>query len=510
MVLFARLLKRWIMQNLINSTYEHQLAYHFHNIDKRGLLIDVDKKENHVRVQCDKELEDNCINLSSFWNIPVYIGTSNKPDIQGDSLNLNAPAKVLETLQRLGYNVPKIRKKNQETDEYEMKDSAGELALVKLLADPSRWPFPNAGEGVKKLLETREVITFRNRYLNAKLYKDVYYANHNVAATVTGRRGSKKTIFGFGGNDQNFPSRGRLSGLWKECIIARNNRIFFFVDQVSAEDWPVQALSQNHQALDEMRQGVNRHYKFASQIFGISVDDLKKRRSNKDSLFAKEQQDEAEMQYYMGKKGRHSNNYGMQPTRLSEALAAEGGFTVPVDACKNILAIIDRIDPNVKRIFHKYIQDELAKPAHMLRTPLGRERQFLGLRSGEKNYSILNEGYAQIPQSVVGDNTGLAVCYIEQKSDNIRQDGHDSLCQEPIDSEQELRRAFKDTKDAFTRDITFHNGITINIPIEGQLGYSWEHKVKLEEYTEDALMVAYKELKEKYPKCDKSQTMILV
>lgn len=489
------------MQAIINNHYEHELAYHFHNIDKRGLLIDVDKKENVVRAQCDIELKNNCDFLTNFWGRPVYIGTENWID-HPDSFNLNANSgenTVLINLQKLGYNVPKIRKKNQETDEYEMKDSAGELALVKLLADPSRWPSPSAGEGIKKLLETREVITFRNRYLNAKLYKDVYYANHNVAATVTGRRGSKKTIFGFGGNDQNFPSRGRLSGLWKECIIARNNRVFFFVDQVSAEDWPVQALSENHTALQQMIAGINRHYIFASQIFGISVDDLKKQRANKNNLFTKEQQDQAEMQYYMGKKGRHSNNYGMQPTRFSEALAAEGGFTVTVDACKNILTIIDRIDPNVRKVFHKYIQEELAKSLHMLRTPLGRERQFLGLRSGEKNYSILNEGYAYIPQSIVGDNTGLAVCIIESFCDYIRQDGHDSICQELPDREDILRSVFNNTKTAFNRDITFHNGVTINIPIEGQLGYDWEHKVKLEEYTEDALMVAYKELKEKYP-----------
>lgn len=492
------------MSNLITNTYEHELAYHYHNIDNRGLLIDTEKKK-HVEVQCEEELRNNCALLSSFWSLPVYIGSENRPDITGTSLNLNAPLKVLETLKHLGYNVPKIRKKNTETDEYEMKDSAGELALVKLLADPSRWPSPSAGEGIKKLLETREVITFRNRYLNAKLYHDVYHCNYNVASTVTGRRGSKKNIFGLGGNNQNFPQRGRMADLWKECIIARPGKIFFFVDQVSAEDWPVQALSQNHTALDEMRQGVNRHYKFASQIFGVSVDDLKKQRTNHGNLFTKEQQDAAEMQYYMGKKGRHANNYGMQAARFSEALAAEGGYTLTVDACKQILNVIDRLDPNVKRIFHQYIQEELAKPTHMLRTPLGRERTFLGLRSGEKNYHILNESYAYIPQSIVGDNTGLAVCFIERAgingtspSNTILQDGHDSLCQEVQDNIGELVRVFKTTENGFKRLIKFHNGIEIEIPIEGQLGFTWGKKVKMEHFTEECLVDAYNQLQEMY------------
>ena len=487
------------MTDLISYKYETQLAFHYHQIDKRGLFINPDKKEL-VRVQCEKELSDNCNKLSNLWNVPVYIGTENRPQdslLASKAINLNAPLKLLEALKHLGYNVPQIRKKNNE-DEYEMTDSVGELALVKLLADPTRWPSPQAGEGIKLLLETREVITFKNRYLNAKLYKNIYYSNHNVAATVTGRRGSKKNLFGFGGNDQNFPSRGRLSDPWKECIEAREGKVFLFVDQISAEDWPCQALAQNHSALEQMKQGVNRHYIFASKIFGVSEEELKKQRTNKDGLYTKEQQEAAEMQYYMGKKGRHSNNYGIQPTGFSEAAAKEMGLTIPIASCKNILDIVDRIDPNVKRVYHKYIQESISKPEHLLRTPLGRERAFLGLRSGEKNYSILNEAYSYIPQSVVGDNTGLAVTEIEKSNHYILQDGHDSLCQEVPDSEQELINVFKATEKAFKRVIRFHNGIEIEIPIEAQISYNWKDKIKLDHYTEEDLMKAYNELKYKH------------
>src|SRR6266436_806808 len=485
------------MQNLINSTYEHQLAYYYHNIDNRGMLIDTIKK-GHARQQCEQELKDNCAFLSNLWNIPIYIGTENWIK---DGLNLNSPSKVLATLKHLGYNVPKIRQKNEETDMYELEDSAGKMALVKLLADPSRWPSPSSGEGIKKLLETKETITFRNRYLNARLYKQVYYSNYNVAATLTGRRGSKKTIFGFGGNSQNFPSRGRLSGLWKECIVSRPNRIFFFVDQIGAEDWPVQALSENYTALDEMKRGVKRHYKFAAQIFGCTIDEIKNVRDDEVGLYTDAQHLEAELRYYMGKQGRHSNNYGLQPMRFSE-LAALQGFTIPVSQTKVILEIIDKLDPNVKRIYHKYIQDCLANTTHSIQTPLGRERAFLGLRSGEKNYSILNEAYSYIPQSTVGDNTGLAVCGIEEYNKGnqsyIVQEGHDSIVQECADDEQELLRVFYDTQRAFKRTITFHNGIEIEIPIEGMIGFDWKHKHTMKSYTEEELIRCYREaVKEK-------------
>lgn len=486
---------------LINSTYEHELAYHYHNIDMRGLLIDVKKKEEYVRAQVELELQNNLDSLTNIWGIKVYVGTENNEG-SNNSLNINSAKKLFLALKDFGYKLPKIRKKNEETNEYEMKESVAKLALVKLLTDPTLWPStPNAGESIKKLMECVEIKTFITRYLDARLYRDFYYTNYNVASTKSGRRGSKKNIFGVGGNAQNFPSRGRLSGLWKECIIARPNNIFFFVDQISAEDWPVQALSNNTTALDEMRKGVNRHYKFASQIFNISPDVLKYNRDSENvikGLITEQQQQQAEMQYYMGKKGRHANNYGMQPTRFSESLASEGGFTVPLNTCKDILNIIDRIDPNVKRVFHNYIQECLRAPLHLLKTPLGRERQFLGLRSGEKNYNIFNEAYSYIPQSVVGDNTGLSVCYLEKCHPYIKQDGHDSLCQELPDREDELLRVFNNTKKAFTRTITFYNGISIDIPIEGMIGYDWKHKHVLKHYTEDELIKVYREIRKEH------------
>jgi len=512
------------MRQYITSSYEHELAYYFHQIDNRGLLLD-HKKLVELKIACQKELKDNCAYLSSLWCIPVYIGKENDPDIPG-SLNLNSKSKqLLPRLKDLGYQVPKVRQRDQESGEYEFKDSVNKLALQKLLSDPSLWPISinnAAGDGIKKLLETIEVITFRNRYINARLYNNTYFSNYGTASTVTGRRGSKKNIFGFGGNAQNFPARGRLSSLWKSCIISRPRKIFFFIDQMQAEDWPVQALSANYNALDDMRRGINRHYKFASLIFGIPVDDLKRIRGDHNHP----QYLETEMQYNLGKRGRHANNYGMQPTRLSEILAAEG-YSIPATSAnkkfkyisgmlsqqpevlttKWILETINTLDPNVKAIFHKYIQDELSKSSHMLRTPLGRERQFFGLRSGEKNYNIFNEAFGYIPQSTVGDNTGIAIrelessCSYNESSTGIVQDGHDSLCQELCDTEKELLHVFRETKKAFDRDIEFHNGIIINIPIEAKIGYDWWNTVEIGggvNYTEENLLKAYKELKEKY------------
>ncbi len=482
------------MYQLISSSYEHKLAAVYHRIEKRGLLLDQAKLEN-ARILANAEITKYCQDLSVLWGFPCYVGTENAPGLPSQ-LNLNSPEKVLERLKDLGYKVPKIRKKDEETNEYEMEESAGELALRKLLSDPTLWPSSDAGQAIKMLLDNREVLTFKNRYLKARLNRYQYLCTYGVAATVTGRRGSKKNPFGFGGNAQNFPARGRLSDIWKECIIARPGKIFLFVDQMQAEDWPVQSLAENHSALADMRAGINRHYKFAAAIFNRTIEDLKKCRSSSNDL----ERQQADMEYNLGKRGRHANNYGMQPARLSEILAGEG-YSVPKSTTQMILETINRIDPNVKAIFHNYIQEQL-RSTRILRTPLGRERQFFGLRANDKNYNIFNEAYSYIPQSTVGDNTGLAILYLDGCNDYVLQESHDSICQELPDNWNDLRRCLEDTREAFNRTIKFHNGIEVSIPIEGKLGYSWKNTVTINDkpgiFDVEHLEVAYKKLKEMY------------
>lgn len=479
------------MDQLITSTYEHKLACAYHRIDNRGLCIDLDALET-VRAKVQSELDNQCDWFSSHFGFPVYIGKAIGLAKGAQALNLNSPAKVLETFKALGYKVPKIRAKDEETDEYEWKESVKELAMRRLMADPSLWPHPQGGDAVKRYLDVKELTTFRNRTVNARLrilpYGGIYYSSYNVAATVTGRRGSKKSVFGFGGNHQNIPARTSTSSDYRNCIIARPNHLFFFVDQKQAEDWPVQALAQNYAALDEMRQGVNRHYKFASLIFNRSIDSLKNGR--------KAGEFEAELQYNLGKRGRHANNYGMRPPRLSETLTTEG-YSVPTATCEVILDKINKADPNVSGVFHPYIQ-KCIYDTRILRTPLGRECQFFGVRQNDKNYAILNEAYAWIPQSTIGDNTGLAVLYLDACNNFIIQEGHDSIIQECPDSLQELLKVYEDTEKAFDRIITFHNGIDVRIPLEGKLGYDWLHTVEIKQWTRDGVEAAYKELHEKF------------
>lgn len=468
----------------VGNAYEHALAFVYNKIDKKGLYI-APEKLHPLRLEVIKLQKAKLEELSNLWNCHVYLGAENgkgKPD----SINLNSKKKLLEKLKGLGFNIPKVRKKDKETGDVEFKESTEELALQRAFAEETD---SNRIRGLRLMLEVAELNTLYIRYINAKLYNNIFYSNYNIAGTVTGRRSCRKNPFGLGGNAQNFPKHYEIGKRFIECISARPNRIFFIVDQMQAEDWPVSALAENYNALQQLQSGFDRHTDLASFIFGIP----------KSSRTTKEWKDSIER--YLGKKTRHAHNYGMRGQMMSDSLAKEG-FNISKTQCDAMLDKVKQYDPQVESVFHYYIKNQLYTHKK-LSTPLGRERYFFGLQQNNSNYKILNEAYSYIPQSTVGDNTGLAVLGIYNYNVhrtgefNIVSEGHDSITQEVSDEWEEIKATFDDTGRAFKRTITFHNGISIEIPIEAEIGHDLLNTVKLKTYTEESLRDAYHQLKNK-------------
>ena len=135
---------------------------------------------------------------------------------------------------------------------------------------------PEENPAIRALLRIRELATLRARYINANLFnqgqQQVFLTNYNCAGTVTGRRGSRKHSFGFGGNAQNFPKHGELAKVYRRCLVARPGCILLSVDQMQAEDWPTSALANNTEALQDLELGVDRHRKLACAIFQLPWD----------------------------------------------------------------------------------------------------------------------------------------------------------------------------------------------------------------------------------------------
>ena len=487
--------------NRITSTYLHQLQSIYWNIGDRGIRVDkaqIDLNKLKIKAEIIKQLEIP----SKQWGIHVFVGAENDPGKTTNAVNLNATQgerALLAKMKDIGYNIPKITKKNEE-GEYESKYSVGELALQKMLTE-NQFNFSGGDPAIRAILKVRELGKILSVYLSSRLLPRredeewFYYflSLYNVAATLTGRRASRKHTFGFGNNAQNFPKHSEVAHFFREVLIPRPGNIFLMVDQMQAEEWPVSALSQNLTALSELSSGVDRHSKLASAIFDEKIPP-KSSPEWSEALHG--------MKRYLGKKIKHARNYGMKAKRMSESLAQEG-FCVSVPVCEMLLIKAASVDPSVDHIFHKYIQHELSEH-HLLRTPFGRERLFIGARPNADNSSLFNEAYSYIPQSTVGDNTGFAVYELESlypiAERRIIQEGHDSIVQDIPEDECTILRYIERTQKAFDRKITFHNSIEINIPIEAEIGYDFEDTVSLKTMDAAGLRVALDKLRAKREK----------
>lgn len=458
--------------NRISNQYLHALQAIYHRIDSRGILVSKDRlrdASNYI----DSDISKQCSIVSNVWSIPCYIGAANKPAVGlGGSINLNSSSGAntpLEQLKRMGFKIPKTSARDEDGN-YISKESLAELTLQKIYAT-NQFGTPGGDPAIRALLRIRELATLRSRYINANLYnyqgQSLFITNYNCAGTVTGRRGSRKHSFGYGGNAQNFPKHGELAKVFRRCLVARPGKILLMVDQMQAEDWPTSALAQNREALDDLVKGIDRHRKLGCLIFDLPWDHYTDSQW-KDSI-----------ERFLGKKTRHANNYGMRGNTMSDSLAKEGHSLTPAQ-CTAILDKVNKVDPSVDQVFHKYIKDCLYAD-RTLRTPFKRERIFFGLRPGEtgSNNKIYNEAFSYIPQSTVGDNTGFAVYALETGNESTRgailQEGHDSIVQEIDDTPDAIWTYLQATKKAFDRTIRFHNGIEVNIPVEGEIGYDFYH-----------------------------------
>lgn len=455
--------------NKIGAEYEQRLQGIYHHIGKRGILVH-EGRLKEARHQVNTEIKKHIDAIKTIWGCHVYLGADND-DGTSTSVNLNSSSgkrTPLLKLKSLGYEIPKVSSKDEDGN-YVSKESLAELALQKMLAI-NQFNILGGDPVIKAILAIRELVTLKNRYINANLYgredEKFYLSNYNCAGTTTGRRSSRKHSFGFGNNAQNFPKHGILAKIYRRCLVTRQNKIFLMCDQMQAEDWPVSALANNLEALHDLSHNIDRHKKLAMAIFNYSADHYT------------EQEWKDSIERYLGKKTRHANNYGMRGNTMSDSLAKEG-ISMSAAACQSILDKTNAIDPSVQQVFHKYVEKELYD-TRTLRTPLNRERQFFGLRAGDNsgNQKIFREAYSFIPQSTVGDNTGFAVYELETRdggfgNGDIIQEGHDSIVQEINDEVDVIWTSIQNTIKAFDRTLRFHNGIELKIPVEGEIAYDF-------------------------------------
>lgn len=367
-------------------------------------------------------------------------------------LNLSSPKQLKEFLK--GTLHIKLQ-----VDRMTHKESTNEESLNKA--------FAKTGHPVlKHILRVRELNKMKGTYIDAKLLHNTFYFSSSVTGTVGGRRSSKKSFLGYGSNAQNQPKHSDIGQKFREVFVSRAGRIFLSCDQMQAEDWIVQGLiadvSGHTKGIEELQAGIDRHKRLASDIFGIPMSQI-----SKDSI-----------ERYLGKKTRHAGNYGMEADKMSAEMAKEGKH-VPKEDCQLILAKFHSVEPDIRGVFHKWVEQQL-NTTRILRSPLGRERFFFGLHPKRDNGKIYREAYSYIPQTTVGDNTGLAVLYLEKHfPGHFLSEVHDSALLEVIDDFDYIWTAFQHLKQAFHRTLRFQNGFELEIPIEAEIGYNLQKMEKV-------------------------------
>jgi len=258
------------------------------------------------------------------------------------------------------------------------------------------------GKGCKAariMLDIRSLAKRVSTYLDiGKVDKDGRYrSSYKPVGAETGRISSGKTIFGTGGNQQNWPHDLLRFFLFDEGYIGYSfdlsqieNRIVAYVGGVISQ-------------IEAFEQGIDLHTLTASIIFGKPYDQISK--VDGSSALGDGRQSER----YWGKKGNHGINYDESYKKF--ALVNE---MTEVDA-KRILEGIHQGYPQIRGGYHVIIQDML-KTNRTIKNLFGRTRLFLG---------SVYPSYPNVPQTACNDTYRQAYAHFAQSTcaDKINEQG---------------------------------------------------------------------------------------
>jgi uracil-DNA glycosylase len=438
------------------ESYEMLLARAFHDVDKRGIYTD-EHALRSLRIEVVKELDEKSVEISK--------NLGGRPTVYSAQMGTKL-AKALGVPSASIFNTSSVKQLKDILHELKIKLKVKRETRRETTNDDSlNEAFATTGNPIlKNILRIRELNKVLGTYIDSKYEANIFYSCYSVTGTVTGRRASRKNFLGYGSNGQNQPKHSDLGEKFQGIFIARPGFVLISVDQASAEEWVVQGIIADvsgdqkgiNELYDSIATGISRHARLASAIFGLPLE----RTNNKECL-----------EYYVGKKVRHAGNYDMQADKMAVVMASEG-FPTNRQFCDGVLKRFHEVEPGIRGVFHKFIQTELCKH-RVLRTPLGRERVFHGLRPYGDNGKIFREGYAYIPQSTIGDNNGMAILYCEQRSPGlVLADGHDSVLLEVPDSYDSVLESCALLTRAYDRTLYFPNGFAVKIPIDFKIGYS--------------------------------------
>ena len=258
------------------------------------------------------------------------------------------------------------------------------------------------------MLDIRSLSKRISTYLNiGKVDGDGRYrSSYKPVGAETGRLSSGETIFGTGGNQQNWPH----DLLRFFCFDAGYIGYSFDLSQI--ENRIVAYVGGVIEQIRAFEQGIDLHRLTASVILGKPYDQI----SSVDG--SSPLGDGRQSERYWGKKGNHATNYdvGFRTFALKNEM--------PEGDAKYIIEKIHRGYPQIRNGYHVKIQRMLLDN-RIVTNLFGRKRLFLGpIIPSYPNVpksavlSTFREGYAQLPQSTCADKInehGLEYIYYNQQ-----------------------------------------------------------------------------------------------
>lgn len=362
------------------ETYERQrkLIEPLLYMGERGIRIDV----------------QGMLNYSNSQQLELTSLTEKLKEEIGHDINPNSPAQLKEYFYKeCGIKPYKNRNTHEETTDVD--------ALKRIYRLGSK------GSNVARImLDIRSLSKRISTYLDiGKVDKDGRYrSSYKPVGAETGRLSSGKTIFGTGGNQQNWPHDLLRFFLFDQGYIGYSfdlsqieNRIVAYVGGVILQ-------------IEAFEQDIDLHKLTASVIFNKPYDQISSEDGSSDLG------DGRQSERYWGKKGNHAINYDVGYKTF--ALVNE----MPETDAKWILETIHRGYPQIRGGYQALIQ-EMLKKNRTVTNLFGRTRLFLGPIFQDRNTPLsacqdtFREAYAQMAQSTCADKIneqGVEFIYYNQ------------------------------------------------------------------------------------------------
>lgn len=363
-----------VLENQGNTaTYERQrkLIEPLLYMAERGIKVDV---------QGMVDYRDNQTELLDSLSLKLN-------DIVGYEINYNSPKQLKEYFYK-ELNIKPYKKRNAQG---KYNDSIDVNALKRLARQNI--------EAARIMLDIRGLSKRISTYLNiGKVDKDGRYrSSYKPVGAETGRLSSGETIFGTGGNQQNWPHDLLRFFLFDEGYIGYSfdlsqieNRIVAYVGGVLAQ-------------IEAFEKGIDLHRMTASILFNKPYDQISSEDGSSDIG------DGRQSERYWGKKSNHAINYDIMYKTF--ALVNE----ITEKEAKNILETVHRGYPQIRNGYQALIQNML-KDNRTVTNLFGRTRLFLG---------PIFPSYPNVPQTACTDTYRQAYAHFAQSTcaDKINEQG---------------------------------------------------------------------------------------